>query len=444
MPTDEEKRGNAIVVDTNVLIRDPQSIVTLQGDQENTVFLPLDVLIELDGLKTRPDIGYDAREAINLIEDLQRKENSNFVVFRGGRWKELDLSDRKKVDHRILAAVNKIQVENQKVKRYKAVKLVSCDGMVRVLAREFFGHRSDVEIETYHKDERAVIKHRNPQIIEIDAGMINNNILQDDTLLEGVNQNEGVIFTYNDDGRMWQQGAIRKGDLFHMIPFDLSACGIKPISLNGNGTNWSQYFALRQLLDLDINSVFLLGGAGTGKTLLALAAAISQKKHYQQILVTRPMVHLEDEDNMGFLPGDVKEKMSPWLRPVFQNLDAIKGVSKENRECIEAMMAGKKIEIEPLDYVRGTTFWKRILIVDEAQNLTPHQVRTIITRMGEGSKVVFTGDLDQIDRRRKLNSRSSGINYAANALMNEELVGVTTFKDTVRSPLVELALRKLK
>jgi PhoH-like ATPase len=198
--------------------------------------------------------------------------------------------------------------------------------------------------------------------------------------------------------------------------------------------------ALYLLARNDIFLVFLEGGAGTGKTLLALAAALERKKDYRQILITRPMVHLEDKDNMGYLPGDIREKMDPWLRPIWQNLSVLKEVSPQNRELIEKFIIDKKIDIEPLDYIRGTTFIKSILIVDEAQNLTPHQVKTIITHAGVGTKLIFTGDLDQIDRKRRLDRFSNGLAYAAGRLVNQSIVAHVKFHTSVRSELAKIGV----
>jgi len=176
---------------------------------------------------------------------------------------------------------------------------------------------------------------------------------------------------------------------------------------------------------------------------LALAAALSVKRQYRQILVSRPMIHLEDKDNMGFLPGDIRDKMGPWLRPIWQNLSFLKEISSHNRGIIDKMIEEKKIEIEPLDYIRGTTFWKCMLIIDEAQNLTPHQVKTIITRVGEGTKIIFTGDLDQIDRRRRLDKISSGLAYAVGRLRDQGIVASVKFKTSVRSELAKMGVELL-
>lgn len=242
-----------------------------------------------------------------------------------------------------------------------------------------------------------------------------------------------------------QFAAIRRGEHFDIVPGNIQAFGIRPYNASFGGDadappNWAQSLALYCLMCSDISLVFLEGGAGTGKTLLALASALATRSEYRQILVTRPMVHLEDRDNMGYLPGDIREKMAPWLRPIWQNLSVLKDLNHENKEQIEKFIVDKKIDIEPLDYIRGTTFIKSYLIIDEAQNLTPHQVKTIITRAGMGTKLVFTGDLEQIDRKRRLDKSSNGLAYAASRMAGRDIVANVKFFTSVRSELAKMGV----
>ena len=188
-----------------------------------------------------------------------------------------------------------------------------------------------------------------------------------------------------------------------------------------------------------IQVVFLQGGAGTGKTLMALAGALEQRKKYTKIVIARPMVHLEDRDEIGFLPGGLEEKMAPWTEPILQAFAFLGGMRPENRDLITRLQENKKIIIKPLDYIRGETYHKSFMVIDEAQNLTPHQVKTIITRAGSNTKMVFTGDLGQIDRNRRLDRKTSGLAYAMSKMSNQRVVGIVNFKDTVRSPLASLA-----
>jgi PhoH-like ATPase len=228
---------------------------------------------------------------------------------------------------------------------------------------------------------------------------------------------------------------------------------LRPFTLdhNGNGTdkdrlngkdnrkNWSQYVALAQMLDPEISLVFLQGGAGTGKTLIALAGALEQRKKYTNIVIARPMVHLDDRDEIGYLPGGLEEKMAPWIQPISQSFSFSRSVRPENGDLISRLQENKKIIIKPLDYIRGETYHKSFMVIDEAQNLTPHQVKTIITRAGSNTKMVFTGDLGQIDRSRRLDRKTSGLAYAMSKMANQKMVGIVNFKDTVRSPLASLA-----
>jgi PhoH-like ATPase len=155
------------------------------------------------------------------------------------------------------------------------------------------------------------------------------------------------------------------------------------------------------------------------------------------------MVHLEDTDNMGCLPGDISEKMSPWLKPIWHNLTFLKEISDGNQQKIDKLLHDKKIEIEPLDYIRGTTFFKCLLIIGEAQNLTPHQIKTIITRAGMHTKIIFTGDLDQIDRKRRLDKLSNWLAYATGRLANQKLVVSVKFQTSVRSDLAKIGFELL-
>ncbi len=154
------------------------------------------------------------------------------------------------------------------------------------------------------------------------------------------------------------------------------------------------------------------------------------------------MIHLEDEDRMGFLPGDQDSKMSPWIKPINQALNIIKAIGK-NDDLITKMLETKKIIFESMDYIRGITFSKAYIIIDEAQNLTPHQMKTSLTRAGKDSKVVITGDLDQIDRQRRLDKKTSGLAYAIAKMRNHKSIAVSTFEETVRSHLASLAEEKL-
>jgi len=435
----EEKSGKAYVVDTNVLVHDPNSIDILR-EGGNTLIIPWVVTLELDRLKERPDIGLDAREAIDRIEKIRKDGDDSLLILRHPSFRDLKDLDRKLADHQVIATAKTLHRE----KKFSQVKIVSRDHTVRILAREL-----SLVAEDYLTNQVAVqkysLKELNVPSDCIDQSSRSFPYLKEE--FEEIGENEGVVcFSEEKPGNGWRKcfAAIRKGDVFKIISNDIQASGLKPFSLNGDGPNWYQHVALEQLLDPTIELVFLQGGTGSGKTLLALASAIEQKKRYRQIIVTRPMVPLEDEDRMGFLPGNEQEKMSPWLRPVMQALEFLKNVDDGRRKHeIAKLVEEKKIDFESLDYIRGMTYYKNFLIVDEAQNLTPHQIKTIITRAGMHTKLVFTGDLGQIDRRRRLDEKSSGLAYSVAKMSNHPSVSVTTFKETVRSPLAGLAEERM-
>jgi len=475
-----EKR-KALVVDAEVLVYNPESIKTLRKGG-NILYIPWAVLLELEQLRGKPESRLEADEAAIRIEEIRNQQDGTLRVFQNPSFTNLDGLNRKLAKHHVIAAARDLQTDMQKNRGkrgcqidFAAVEIVSREPIVRILAGEL-----KIVAKDYLSDQVPVKEYRT-QEIRVPANWIQQDYFPYREEFGKVEQNEGVICVSdrNPTGLFRNSfAAIRKGDLFKIISPEIEAAGIRPYSLNGNGPNWYQYIALEQLLDPEVELVFLQGGAGSGKTLLALASAIEQKNRYGRIVITRPMVHLEDEDNMGFLPGGVDEKMSPWLRPITQNLNLLrtaknKGgddqavsasrgfpisggnkIVKKKRNAKEKTGAnGKngaegadkygKIDFIPLDYIRGTTFHRTLLIIDEAQNLTPHQVKTIITRAGERTKIILTGDLGQIDRRKMLSERSNGLAYGIATMNGLSAVGVTTFKETVRSALASLAEERM-
>ena len=216
-----------------------------------------------------------------------------------------------------------------------------------------------------------------------------------------------------------------------------SCYGIRP-------RNAEQAFALSALLDRDIPLVTLSGKAGTGKTLLALAASLETKRHYRQIFLARPIVPLSNKD-IGYLPGDINSKLDPYMQPLYDNLTVIhnqfSGKNGRHRR-IEELLSEEKIIITPLSYIRGRSIVKVFFIVDEAQNLTPHEVKTIITRAGEGTKLIFTGDIYQIDHP-YLDSQSNGLSYLIEKMKGQKLYAHINLEKGERSELSDLAIQLL-
>jgi PhoH-like ATPase len=209
--------------------------------------------------------------------------------------------------------------------------------------------------------------------------------------------------------------------------------------------NREQTFALDLLLDDSVRLVTLVGAAGTGKTLLALAAGLKrcvQHGAYTRLLVSRPIIPLGRD--LGFLPGDVDEKLGPWMKPIFDNLEFLlmSGGKRRGLPELDEMMTSGIIEVEPLTYIRGRSLPQQYVIVDEAQNLTPHEVKTIVTRCGEGTKIVLTGDPFQIDNP-YVDAATNGLTYAANRMHAESLVGHIVLTKGERSALANLAASKL-
>jgi len=204
--------------------------------------------------------------------------------------------------------------------------------------------------------------------------------------------------------------------------------------------NAEQSFAAHALTNPDIPLVSVSGKAGTGKTLLALAAALEQRSSYRQIMLARPVVPLSNKD-IGYLPGDIQSKISPYMQPLYDNLSVIRAQFPEQSEAnqqLDRMLEEKKLIIEPLAYIRGRSLVKIYMIIDEAQNLTPHEVKTIITRAGDQTKVVFTGDIHQIDHP-YLNSQSNGLSYLIEKMQGQQLYAHVNLEKGERSELSMLA-----
>jgi len=445
----ENKSYRIIVLDTSVLVHDPESLEILRSD-ESILAIPWIVLEELDQLKNKPDIGWDAREVIKRIEDVAQNETDWFRIEPkpSGKYFKNNLQ-KDKADHQIIATALALQAT------YGAkteVLLMSRDTIVRVLAREL-----GIKTEDYPYNQVNAVFHSCLKRINVPPEVFSQggDVFEYDCRnLEPMQHNEGVV-CWSKTGGDWEESfaALFKGDHFQIVPSDIEALGLRPFSLESNGNgfgrdkfhgkdtrkNWSQYVALAQILDPEISLVFLQGGAGTGKTLIALAGALDQRKKFRNIVIARPMVHLEDRDEIGFLPGGLEQKMAPWTEPILQALSFLGGLRPENADLITRLQENNKIVIKPLDYIRGETYHKSFMVIDEAQNLTPHQVKTIITRAGSNTKMVFTGDLGQIDRNRRLDRKTSGLAYAMSKMSNQRVVGIVNFKDTVRSRLASLA-----
>ncbi len=235
------------------------------------------------------------------------------------------------------------------------------------------------------------------------------------------NGSKSALLTYTDTNGSFQRVS------------KVTAYGIQP-------RNAEQTFALCALRDPEIKLVTIAGKAGTGKTLLALAAALETAARYQQIMLARPIVPLSNRD-LGFLPGDIQAKLDPYMQPLFDNLNVIRhqfGHNDVHSKRIQDMLDDERLVITPLSYIRGRSLQKMYFIVDEAQNLTPHEVKTIITRAGEGTKIVFTGDMHQIDQP-YLDALSNGLSHLINRMKGQAIYAHVTLEKGERSKLADLA-----
>jgi PhoH-like ATPase len=430
------------VLDTNVLLHDYQCIFKFQ---ENDIVIPIVVLEELDKLKKGNDqINFNAREFTRELDKLSGDHLFNGGVPLGKGLGKLTIETGKPFpkaiadsfpentpDHRILAIAEFVKRKNSSV----SVILISKDINLRMKAKSI-----GLMAQDYENDKVRNIDDLNKNIITIEK-------VDSQTLSKLYEQPEGVLMSELKIRKKptGHQYFILKSEkasaLAHYDPVKNAMLRVEKQRTYGiEPRNAEQAFSLDALLKPEIQLVALTGKAGTGKTLLALAAALHQHKFYSQILLARPIVPLANRD-LGFLPGDVNEKIGPYMQPLFDNLSVIKNKFKPMSEeymRIEEMVKNEKILITPIAYIRGRSLSNVFFIIDEAQNLTPHEVKTIITRAGEGTKMIFTGDIQQIDSP-YLDTQSNGLSYVADRMKGQDLFAHVNLVKGERSYLAELA-----
>jgi PhoH-like ATPase len=434
------------IIDTNVLLHDYKCIYNFE---ENDVIIPIVVLEELDKFKRGNDlINFHAREFTRELDKLSGDllltaniplgENLGNLHIETGK----DFSEKvnqsfpeRTADHRILAIAEYVCTSNKD----KTVVLITKDINLRMKAKSL-----GIIAQDYENDKVADIDdlYKGIKIMEgVDQGLISKLY----ELPEGVSSEDFKL----DKDMKGHQFFIMKNNgssaLAHFNPVNKNLTRvIKQTTYGIDPRNAEQTFAIEALSNPDIQLVSLTGKAGTGKTLLALAAALQQHKRYKQIFLARPIVPLANRD-LGFLPGDVKEKMDPYMQPLYDNLTVIKHkFSHQSPEFlrINDMMKEEKLVITPLAYIRGRSLSSIFFIVDEAQNLTPHEIKTIITRAGEGTKMVFTGDIEQIDSP-YLDTASNGLSYLSDKMKNQDIFAHVNLVKGERSFLAELASKLL-
>ncbi|MFA7116494.1 MAG: PhoH family protein [Bacteroidales bacterium] len=440
--------AKVFVFDTNIVLHDPHAIHYFQ---ENDIYIPLTVIEELDNFKKGNDIlSYNARQFMREMDKISDeslfdkgvslgKDKGHIKVEVGHPYTQVakdSLSDDIP-DHRIIACA--IWLRDQMPDR--KVILVTKDLNMRIKARALGLLSQDylrdhIDEKRIEKSTREVMTLRRPNKASLQLILDNPNGVEISKL--GISRkpasNQLYKVPYNKETFLARY--IRKENKIVRVMPHISF-GITP-------RNREQTFALDAILNPNISIVSLTGRAGTGKTLLALAGALAQADHFNQILLSRPVIPLKNQD-LGFLPGNTKEKIGPFMLPLFDNLDVIKNsFSSSSPEVvkIEDMLKREKLLINPLAYIRGRSLSNVFFIIDEAQNLTPHEVKTIITRAGEGTKIVFTGDIFQIDQP-YLDMHSNGLSHLNEGFSGQDIFEHVNMMKGERSHLSELASKLL-
>ena len=437
----QTSKSKIFILDTNVILHDHTCIYQFK---ENDIILPITVLEELDKFKRGNDlINFQAREFVRVLDEIVGDE-----LFNGGKTlgkgkgklrietgkpfsEEMKSSFREDIsDHRILAIALYVSTAYPKRKTILVSKDINLRMKAKSLGIQAEDYKTD-QVTDEHVLDKTITTFENfdGQMIEL---LYEKGALQREEMgfKNAPDANECYIFKGSNSSVLGRYD--KKSD--RLIRMEKkTAYGIKP-------RNAEQTFSLSMLMEPEIRLIGLTGKAGTGKTLLALAAAIEQHKQYEQILLARPIVALSNRD-LGFLPGDAEEKINPYMQPLFDNLSVIKHVFNPRSQeylKIEELLKEERLIITPLAYIRGRSLSNSFFIIDEAQNLTPHEVKTIITRAGEGTKMVFTGDLQQIDSP-YLDMKSNGLAYMTDKMRNQELFAHINLLKGERSYLAELA-----
>ena len=444
MPS-KKKAKKIFVLDTSVLLYDSEAV---KNFQKHDIAIPITVLEELDSFKKGNSVtNLHAREFIRYLDKIS---DANMIM----KWIPLNGKTRGKIrvisdegssqdaskvfgsvknDHRILNSALKLREEEPG----KKVVLVSKDINLRLKARALQLDAEDYEtiqikdIDHLYKGKTDLKFDDNTPIVKLyEEGQISHSEIEES---KPVSNHYYILKNHRSSALGYYNPKSKKVELVKA----LNAYGITP-------RNAEQTFAMHALMDPDIQLATITGAAGTGKTLLALACALEQRRQYRQIYLARPIVPLSNRD-IGYLPGDVKSKIDPYMQPLWDNLNIIKNQFKESSKQykkIDELVETEKLSIVPLAYIRGRSLNNVIFIIDEAQNLTPHEIKTIITRAGENTKIIFTGDIFQIDTP-YLDTQSNGLSYLVDRMNNNDLYAHINLEKGERSTLANLASKFL-
>jgi len=445
-------KSKIFVLDTNIVLHDFRSI---RKFQDNDIVIPTAVVEELDKFKKGNDaLSFNARGFMREINKLTEGKmfskrgvpigkNLGYIKIEPNHPFPDDMKDlfRDDIqDHRILATAIWVRDHNPD----KFVALVTKDINLRLKSKAA-GMEAQDYLTDRVEDERLENVQKQVVVKPLGSALLQELCYGPETSIawKGVSEKKpraNQLYKFQWEGSSQKEMVCARFDEARgkiVLVKAREAYGIRP-------RNDEQKFALDACLNPNVPLVSLTGGAGTGKTLLALAAALAQEKDYDQIILSRPAVTLGNQD-IGYLPGDQKTKMSPYLQPLMDNLNVIKAQFRpSSREAlkIEALLKDEKLVISPLAYIRGRSLGKAFFIIDEAQNLTPHEIKTIITRAGEGTKMVFTGDIFQIDQP-YLDQWSNGLTHLGEKMDGQKLFERVFLRKGERSELSEIAAKLL-
>jgi PhoH-like ATPase len=432
------------VLDTNVLLHDPGS---LHAFADNALIIPIYVIEEIDRFKRDlSELGRSAREVSRTLDELRKQGDIRAgVALETGGQLRVAFSERllpthvveanHAADNRILAVALDVQDQDPDT----ACILVSKDVNLRIRADALGLHAEDYD------HERTEITELWTGVVELEAPpedvdrFYSQGFIDLDEQDQPPNQFVHVKNAFNPSHSALGKVSLDQTRVVPITRIKDGVWGVRP-------RNKEQSFAIDLLMDDSIKLVTLVGKAGTGKTLLAIAAGLhkaTEEAIYQRVLVSRPIFPLGRD--LGYLPGTVEEKLSPWMQPIFDNVEFLMGLSNDEkkggrsyRELIDLGI----LQIEPLTYIRGRSIPNQFMVVDEAQNLTPHEVKTIVSRAGEGTKIVLTGDPYQIDNP-YMDSTNNGLVHVVNRFRLEKIAGHVTMFKGERSDLAELAANLL-
>lgn len=437
--------GKIYVLDTNVLLQDPNALFSFE---DNDIVIPAVVLEEVDSKKRyMNEVGRNARQIAKMIDGFREKGklHENIVLDNGGTLR-IELNHRsfkqlqeifieKTNDNRILAVAKNIALEEEAKSNGRPVILVSKDALLRVKADAL-----GLEAEDFLSDRVVELDHIYTGVQELPMSISK----------IGLFYEQGIISLPSNANQKYypNQFLIVKDELGSSTSalgiVDESGMNLKKLS-NQKESIWGikprnsrQTMAAELLFRRDISLVTLIGKAGTGKTLLTLAAGLMQTedlRNYKKMFVARPIIPVGKD--IGFLPGEKQEKLRPWMQPIYDNLEYLFNTKKPGE--LDAILAGMStIEVEALTYIRGRSIPDQFIIIDEAQNLTKHEAKTILTRVGEGSKIIFMGDPEQIDHP-YLDEYNNGLTYILESFKDQPMAGHVKLIKGERSQLAQIA-----